>query len=91
MSLGRLPLFLDFRLVNVRQLHSMQRKMQHYHLGKRLWCNHLFVLTFHESTGLALNTMAFSANSRPNTVHIGWKNKSIPRMWTDFAKTPAIH
>ena len=91
MSLGRLPLFHDFRLVNVRQLHSMQRKMQHQHLAKRWWCNHLFVLTFHESTDLALNTRAFSDNSRPHTVHISWNNKSIPRMWPDFPKIPAIH
>ena len=46
MSLRRLSLFLDFRLVNVRQLHSMQRKMQHQHLGKRWWCTQVFVLTF---------------------------------------------
>ena len=91
MSLRRLSLFLDFRLVNVRQLHSMQRKMQHQHLGKRWWCTQVFVLTFHESTDLALNTWAFSASSWPHAVHISWKNKSIPRMWTDFAKTPAIH
>ena len=26
-------------------------------------------------------------SSRPHTMHISWKNKSIPRMWTDFGKT----
>ena len=25
--------------------------------------------------------------SRPHIMHIGWQNKDIPRMWTDFAKT----
>ena len=44
--------------------------------------------TIHASMDLALNTRAFMANYQPRTMHISWKNKGIPRMWTDFAKTP---
>ena len=44
--------------------------------------------TIHASMDLALNTRVFMANYQPRTMHISWKNKGIPRMWTDFAKTP---
>ena len=44
--------------------------------------------TIHISMDLALNTRVFMANYQPRTMHISWKNKGIPRMWTDFVKTP---
>ena len=50
--------------------------------------SHADFYTIHISMDLALNTRVFMANYQPRTMHISWKNKGIPRMWTDFVKTP---
>ena len=82
--------FVDFLLVNVRQLLSMQREMQY---------QHRFMFHSHENGHCTQQHKGLRGQCEATPSILGgggWGvggggGEGIPRMWTDFAKTRYIH